>query len=251
MQLTAATRETELLEEDHKMDDLSLVARAREGDQTAFYELVRRHRSKACSIARSLMKDDHLAEDIVQDALLRAFLKLGTLVDDNRFLPWFHRIVRTQAWMKLRRGGWYRRETPFSELSVLMKDTESKFGQGDDVDRILFHLQERSAARAKYHRDPAEDIVRKETLDAIVEMLGCLRRKERAIFEAYFFEELTPKEIAALFATTPANVYNSISRTKAKLQKERLRIYVNGYVEQRRKRGLLVRKILDSSKIHF
>jgi hypothetical protein len=43
MQLTAATREPELLEEDHKMDDLSLVARAREGDQTAFYELVRRH----------------------------------------------------------------------------------------------------------------------------------------------------------------------------------------------------------------
>jgi RNA polymerase sigma factor (sigma-70 family) len=195
------------------------------------------------------MKDDHLAEDIVQDALLRAFLKLGTLVDDNRFLPWFHRIVRTQAWMKLRRGGWYRRETSFSELSVLMENAESKFGHGDHVDRVLFHLQERTAERTKCSRDPAEVIVRKETFDAIMELLGCLRRKERAIFEAYFFVELTPKEIAALFATTPAN--NSISRTKAKLQKERLRIYVNGYVEQRRKRGLLVRKILDSSKIHF
>jgi RNA polymerase sigma factor (sigma-70 family) len=234
-----------------KPDDLSLVARAREGDQAAFYELVRRHRAKACGIARSLMRDDHLAEDIVQEALVRAFLQLGTLVDGNRFLPWLHRIVRTQAWMKLRRGGWYRREMPFSGLVAHTVAVDSDFGHWESIDQILFHLRERSEERIRFSEDPAEELIRKEMLDAIGGLLVCLNRKERGIFEAHFFWELSAKEIAEHFRTTQAYVYNSISRTKAKLQNERLRVYVNGYVQQRRIRGLPVKKILNASIIHF
>jgi RNA polymerase sigma factor (sigma-70 family) len=232
-------------------DDHHLVARAREGDQSAFYELVRRHRAKACGIARSLIRDDHLAEDIVQEALVRAFLRLGTLVDGNRFLPWFHRIVRTQAWMKLRRGGWYRRETPFSVLVAHWESADSDRGHWESIDHVLFHMRQRADERIRLSGDPSEELLRKEMLDTIGGLLVCLNRKEREIFEAHFFGELSPKEIAELFRTTPANVYNNISRAKVKLQNERLRIYVNGYVRQRRTRGLPIKKILDASNIHF
>ncbi|RED55478.1 RNA polymerase sigma factor [Cohnella lupini] len=242
----------EVDENTEEPDDRQLVARAREGDHAAFYDLVRRHRAKACGIARSMMQDEHLAEDIVQEALVRAFLRLGTLVDGNRFLPWFHRIVRTQAWMKLRRGGRYRREMPFSGLiAPTATGVDSDRGHWESLDRVLFHMRRRSEERIRISGDPSEELLRKEMLDTIGGLLVCLSGKEREIFEAHFFGELSPKEIAELFRITPANVYNNISRAKAKLQNERLRVYVNGYVRQRRTRGLPVKKILDVSIIHF
>ncbi|MDF2650107.1 MAG: polymerase subunit sigma-24 [Paenibacillus sp.] len=70
-------------------DDQVLIGRARSGDPTAFDELVRRHRVKAFTWASRISKDPHLSEDIVQEALIRAFLNLNTLVHDHRFLGWF------------------------------------------------------------------------------------------------------------------------------------------------------------------
>ncbi len=94
--------------------DHELVARAREGDPDAFGELVRRHRARAIGVAKTLTQDPHMAEDIVQEALVKAFLKLGTLVDEGRFAPWLSRIVRNEAYMKLRRGGPHGKERPFA-----------------------------------------------------------------------------------------------------------------------------------------
>lgn len=82
-----------------------LVERARFGDQEAFGELVRRHRAKALGLAGSLTKDMYLAEDIVQEALIRAFLHLGTLTDSNRFIPWLHRFGNLGELIELKREG--------------------------------------------------------------------------------------------------------------------------------------------------
>jgi DNA-directed RNA polymerase specialized sigma24 family protein len=86
-----------------------LVDRARSGDNEAFGELVRMHRAHAIGWAGTLTQDSFLVEDIVQEALILAFLHLGTLTDAGQFKSWLHRIVRNQAYMKLRRGG------PFSK----------------------------------------------------------------------------------------------------------------------------------------
>ena len=67
----------------------------------AFGELVRRHRSKVYGYARAITRESYLAEDVVQDALVRAFCA-GELVDTRRFLPWVRRIVRNQAYTRLK-----------------------------------------------------------------------------------------------------------------------------------------------------
>jgi predicted DNA-binding protein YlxM (UPF0122 family) len=140
---------------------------------------------------------------------------------------------------------------PFSGLIAPTAGADSDRGYWESLDRVLFHMRLRSEERIRISGDPSEELLRKEMLDTIGGLLVCLSGKEREIFEAHFFGELSPKEIAELFRTTPANVYNNISRAKAKLQNERLRVYVNGYVRQRRTRGLPVKKILDVSIIHF
>lgn len=226
------------------------VERARTGDHEAFGELVRMHRAKALGLAGAMTKDVYLAEDIVQEALIRAFLHLGTLSDNSRFAAWLQRIVRNQAYMKLRRGGPYGNERPFESFK---SGTQEHGGSGAadplsvdwcDIDSILFHLAGQAQEASRSSVNPEQCLLRKETLQGIHMLIRCLSKKERDIFEARFFGELPPQEIASLFGTTTAGVYNSLSRSRAKLQKERLRISIGLYVERRAALGLPRKKIL-------
>lgn len=244
--------------EESRLDSLPeerLTEMAREGDRQAFGELVRRNRSNMYGWARSLTQDHHMAEDIVQEALVNAFLHVGRLAEQSRFTPWLVRIVRNQAYMKLRRGGPYAKERPFSGLEPGTgrlsgaADRSSSAGAGPaedwrDIDRVLFHLTRHSEQLIQQSRDPAAALMRKETLEGIRQLLACLSAREKHIFEAHFFRHVTPQEIAVVLDTSVANVYNSISRARGKLQRERLRLHVSMYVKQRREAGKPKAKLL-------
>lgn len=245
---TMALEETSLHgTSEYDFRERELVDMARSGDREAFGELVRRHRAEALGLAGSLTQDAFLAEDIVQEALIRAFLHLGSLMDTGRFMPWFHRIVRNQAYMKLRRGGPFGKEIPFTGLETRNGQASIDPGKVDwsDIDQILFRMVNHAADEARSRHNPEQCLVRKEMLQSIQLLLNCLNKRERSIFEARFFGELPPAEIAALFHTSTANVYNSLSRSRTKLQKERMRITLQGYVQKRLELGLPRRKILS------
>ena len=226
-----------------EMKKENLVQLARKGDQEAFNELVRLHRAKAHGWAISVTKDTFLAEDIVQEALYRAFIKIGTLIDTNRFTPWFKQIVRNQAYMKVRSAS-YRME---SSISSLTAGRESKLSPTSidwgDIDQILYFISS-SATRRSQEDNPEEHLMRLNVVEGICTLLKCLTNREKAFFEAHFFEDLPPHEIAKLFNTTKANVYNTISRSRVKVQKERLRITIHQYVQRKEERGLCKRKVL-------
>ncbi|MDQ1913470.1 RNA polymerase sigma factor [Paenibacillus sp. GD4] len=219
--------------------DRELVERARSGDQEAFGELVRAHRAQAYGWANTIARDAFLAEDIVQDALIRAFLHLGTLADTRRFLPWLHTIIRNQAYMKLRRGGPFRKEQPFTSLNPRSSRSEDAGGETDwgDLDRILFRMSRSAAEEVTRNGDPAQSDLRRELMEQIHALLHCLSKRERQIFEAHFFGELSPVDIAQLFDTSTANVYNLLSRSRAKVQRERIRVTISGYVQKRAETG--------------
>ncbi|NOV02959.1 RNA polymerase sigma factor [Paenibacillus planticolens] len=233
------------------MEHHELVQRARSGDRDAFGELVRYHRNQALGWATSIAGDRSLAEDIVQDALIRAFLHVGTLMNTERFVPWLQRIVRNQAYMKMRRGGPYAKELPFSGFSRIgpRVDTSSAETDWTDIDAILLRLSRYAAEDAHNRNDPAISLMRADMLQGLQELLKCLSKREKAIFEAHFFDELTPAEIAFLFQTTTANVYTSLSRSKNKVYRERIRISLNGYVQNRASLGLPNRAILATPPI--
>lgn len=234
--------------------DYLLVEQARAGDQEAFGELVRRHRAEALGWAGRLTGDSHLAEDIVQEALLRAFLHMGTLANTDRFTPWLQRIVRNQAYMKLRRGGPFGKEQPYASLGPREKQAGAA-GNGleatgwGDLDQIMARLANHAAEEALRRYHPEDCLIRKETLESIRLLIHCLTKREREIFEARFFGELPPQEIAALFQMTTANVYNLLSRSRAKLHKERTRISIQMYVQRRGELGLPRRNILAPPRI--
>ena len=78
-------------------DIAELVQRVRQGDLGGFDELVRRFQRQATGIAYRLLNNVDDAKEVTQDAFLRAFDRLETLSDPNRFASWFFRILSNGA----------------------------------------------------------------------------------------------------------------------------------------------------------
>lgn len=74
-------------------DDRELLVRVQGGDASAFDLLVRRHLPRARLLARRLMQDPDEADDLVQDAFLRALERIGSFDVRRAFGPWFTRIL--------------------------------------------------------------------------------------------------------------------------------------------------------------
>ncbi|ATF11203.1 RNA polymerase sigma factor [Brevibacillus brevis X23] len=228
-------------EEHTQTDDETLVEQAKAGDQEAFSELVRRHRSKVYGYARSYTQEAFLAEDIVQDALIRAFLHLGTLVDSRRFLPWLHRIVRNQAYTRLAKGP-QKRETVFSSLGKQTYEQEPT--DWEDLDSILLRLG-RSWSHSAQNTNPEEAMVRRELFETIRSLLYCLNPREKRIVESHFFDHLAPHEIAHMFQMSQANVYQVLSRSRKKLIQEKTRVVVDQYMKTRKVAGSMKQAVLN------
>jgi len=92
--------------------DPDLLRRARAGDVDAFEDLVRAYQADAWRFARSLTRDPHLADDVTQDAFLRAFRFVRSFRGDSKFSSWLFAIVRNCAMDAMRKAGRPTVETP-------------------------------------------------------------------------------------------------------------------------------------------
>ena len=79
--------------ESNKDIDIALVRRARAGDYRAFDLLVVKYQSRLISLAFKFSKDLQVAEDIVQDSLIKSFKSLDSFREDSSFYTWVYRIT--------------------------------------------------------------------------------------------------------------------------------------------------------------
>ncbi len=87
------------------MTEARLLEAARAGDASAMEALYTLHAGRVYSVVRRLVGDDHLAEDVSQDAWVRAFQKLASFRGDAAFGTWMHRLAVNTALNQLRRRG--------------------------------------------------------------------------------------------------------------------------------------------------
>ena len=91
-----------------KQDEPELVRRVLTGDKSAFDLLIDQYGRLALKIARRMLHDPFDAEDVTQEAVLQAFLGLGSLKEPDRFGPWLFAIVINLCKMRLRaRRDWH------------------------------------------------------------------------------------------------------------------------------------------------
>jgi len=82
-----------------------LIARAQSGDRAAFAALLREHQDGVYTLARRLVGDPHLASDVAQEALIRAWRALPKFRGDSRLSTWLYRITVNTAWTHKKRAG--------------------------------------------------------------------------------------------------------------------------------------------------
>lgn len=83
--------------------DVALVARAKQGDTAAFEQLVRQYDRQIFRIAQHITQNREDAEDIVQDAFLKAYQKLDQFQGNSKFYTWLVRIAVNESLMRLRK----------------------------------------------------------------------------------------------------------------------------------------------------
>lgn len=176
-------------------DDAALVARVRAGDVCAFEQLMRRHNRRMFRTARSLVRDDDEAEDIVQEAYVRAWLRLAELTRPAGFAAWVARITVNEARMRLRRS---RRMTLIDneeELEMAARDDGAGATPGPEL----------LAGRAQ--------------LRALIEAaIDALPQPFRCVFVLRVVEQLDTAETAYCLDVPPATVKTRLHRARLLLQ---------------------------------
>lgn len=88
---------------DESHPDIALVNRAREGDVGAFEQLVKQYDRQVFRIAQHITQNREDAEDVVQDAFLKAYEKLDQFQGNSKFYTWLVRIAVNESLMRLRK----------------------------------------------------------------------------------------------------------------------------------------------------
>jgi len=134
------------------VDQIGLVDRARGGDRHAFAELVRMSGARLDAAARLILRDSDLAQDAVQETLIRAWRGLPGLRDPATFDHWLHSLV-VHACIDLIRKRRRRvievELTPLHDATSL--DTTVRIADRDQLDRVLARLEPEARAVVVMH----------------------------------------------------------------------------------------------------
>ena len=134
------------------MDQDGLVERARRGDRQAFAELVRASGARLDATARLILRDPHLAQDAVQETLIRAWRDLPGLRDPATFDHWLHSLVAHACIDQIRKG---RRRVIEVELAPIhdapTHDSAAVIADRDQLDRVLARLEPEARAVVVLH----------------------------------------------------------------------------------------------------
>jgi RNA polymerase sigma-70 factor (ECF subfamily) len=189
---------------DPASEERALVQAAKTGDDGAFSELVRRYDRNVFRIAQHITQNREDAEDVVQDAFLKAYTNLEQFQGQSKFYTWLVRIAVNEALMKLRR----RRPERFVSLDEDIKTEE------DSVPREV----------ADWSPNPEQMYNQAELKEILGKTIQGLPAGFRTVFVLRDVEGLSTEETAeALDLSIPA-VKSRLLRARLQLR-ERLSRY--------------------------
>jgi len=197
-------------------DELELLARLRSGDREAFGALVARHGGAMLRLARSLVKDGTVAEEVVQEAWLAALEHLDGFEGRASLKTWLFRIVINGARTRLVRDG---RSVPFSALGELAEGDEPAVPE----DRFAPDGHWKSPVAPWTVLDPERLAQAAETQALLLQAISELPEAMRAVVTLRDVEGLEADEICNLLSISLSNqrVLLHRARTRIRLALER------------------------------
>ena len=187
-----------------------LVARAKAGDQDAFTGLYHATSAELYRAVRSMVRDEDLAWDILQDSYIRAWRGLDGLETNEAFLPWLRRIAVNVAATKLAE------RQPLTFTDLIWDGDEGEPDPPDPSPDV----------------QPELALDRKETSRLVREILEELPEEQQLIVGMHYYEDMPVKEIAETLHIAPGTVKAQLFRGRKKvaaavhdLEKQGVKLY--------------------------
>ena len=180
-----------------KNDDAKWVERTLAGDADAFTTLVKKYEKQIHAFVWRRVKDYHAAEEITQDTFLRAYEKLGTLRDPNRFSGWLY-MIATRRFL-----------TWIGEKRIPMQSLEAM--SSAEVEALFY---------AQYMVEQTEKLATEKQREIVEYLLQKLPAHERTAVALHYLSEMTCEEIGDFLGIPPSTIKSRLHRARKRLKKE-------------------------------
>ena len=181
-------------------DEAPLVARAKAGDAEAFSELVSKYERKIYRLAKNITRNDEDAEDVLQDAFLKAYEHLDRFEGHSKFYTWLVRIAVNEALMKLRK-----------RKSGKTVSLDEPLDAGDEF------MQREIAV---WDGNPEQQYSGEEMKKILEDALDSLKPDFRTVFTLRDIEALSTEETADALGISVAAVKSQLLRARLALREQ-------------------------------
>ena len=183
-----------------RLPDEEVVARVRAGESALFEVLMRRYNQRVYRVARSILGSDAEAEDVMQEAYVRAFTHLDQFEGRAAFSTWLTKIAVHEALAR------HRRSARFEAL-------ESPMGAGDDE-------PPGPKARAAAGPNPEREMFDQEIRTLLEAAIDALPADHRSVFTLREVEGLDTAETARCLDVSEDVVKTRLHRARARIREE-------------------------------
>jgi len=176
-----------------------LVRKARDGDRTAFQDIVDKHKKMVYFLAWDFMGNHQDAEDVTQDVFIKVYLRFHKFNADAKFSSWLYRITVNASIDTLRKKN--RKKEDLFEHFNSIGDTSQPW-DGEEKN------------------NPDSQSEHRAVCSQIEQALNQLSHRERAVFVMRHYNDFPLKEIAEILRISSGSVKSYLFRAVQKIQKE-------------------------------
>ena len=180
-----------------KDNDVELIHRVLEGDDSAFSTLVEKYQKQVHALAWRKIGDFHIAEDITQDTFLNAYQNLTTLKNPQRFSGWLYVIATRccQAWLR-------KKQIQTESLEEMDSDTL----EPEAYSRYVSEQETKVSVAAQ------RQVVKK--------LLATLPESERTVMTLHYFGEMTCESMSEFLGVSANTIKSRLRRARQRLKQE-------------------------------
>lgn len=186
-----------------RVDDSELVRQAQQGDTIAFEQLVQNYDRTVLRLALNITRSKEDAQDIYQEAFLRAYRNIGQFRFECTFYTWIYRIVTNLCLDHLRKN------------SSRHRDITTETSPDGEEETVVARVADDRAGAS-----PERAFFSRELREALLRALKKLSPRERLVFELKHYHGLKLQTVAVVLNTTENTIKNTLFRATRKLRLE-------------------------------
>ena len=180
-------------------EEIALIGRVCAGEKHMFYQLIQPYERSVYIAAHSVLQNEADAEDVAQEAFLKAFAHLATFRKESKFSTWLIQIAINEARMRRRKD----------RKSLYESVDEPQTGEDGDYSPKDF---------ADWREIPSEELQRKELREALQRALQSLPQKYREVLILRDIQHLSIQETAQVLGITVASVKTRLLRARFQMR---------------------------------